>query len=319
MRTRYYNPEVKRFINQDTVLGSITNSQSLNRYAYVQGNPISLIDPFGMSPSDGKNAVGHTLLDFMGLIPGIGFVFDAANSAWYVSEGNYTMAALSAFSAIPGLGDAVSAGMLATKGAKAAELCKIIKKLGCVAKVAENAGEMAINANNAFTDIKEGTVGIGTVASLLAAGLNGFGIYASIKRYRSVSVDTGKVTEGVEGGNKVSENYSGKSSSNISQLLADRPELSGTNREKLLSMVQNNKLATYINEVYRPGASIGDGGTADALISEFYEGNSRHLIKAKGRLNEINKMINSGTLGLNDLDIAEALRDDLEYAIKLFE
>ena len=35
MRTRYYNPEVKRFINQDTVLGSITNSQSLNRYAYV--------------------------------------------------------------------------------------------------------------------------------------------------------------------------------------------------------------------------------------------------------------------------------------------
>ena len=100
MRTRYYNPEVKRFINQDTVLGSITNSQSLNRYAYVQGNPISLIDPFGMSPSDGKNAVGHTLLDFMGLIPGIGFVFDAANSAWYVAEGNYTMAALAAFAAI---------------------------------------------------------------------------------------------------------------------------------------------------------------------------------------------------------------------------
>ena len=113
------------------------------------------------------------------------------------------MAALSAFSAIPGLGDAVSAGMLATKGAKAAELCKIIKKLGCVAKVAENAGEMAINANNAYKDIKENTVGIDTVASLLAAGLNGFGIYASIKRYNSVSVDVGKVTDGVEGGNKV--------------------------------------------------------------------------------------------------------------------
>ena len=47
--------------------------------------------------------------------------------------------------------------------------------------------------------------------------------------------------------------------------------------------------------MYRPGASIGDGGTADALISEFYERNSKHLIKAKGRLNEINKIINSGT------------------------
>ena len=100
-----------------------------------------MIDPFGMSPSDGKNAVRHTLLDFMGLIPGIGFVFDAANSAWYVSEGNYTMAALSAFSAIPGLGDAVSAGMLATKGAKAAELCKIIKKLGCVQRLQRMLGK----------------------------------------------------------------------------------------------------------------------------------------------------------------------------------
>ena len=213
MRTRYYNPEVKRFINQDTVLGSITNSQSLNRYAYVQGNPISLVDPFGMSPENGKNAIGHTLLDFMGLIPGIGFVFDAANSAWYVAEGNYTMAALAAFAAIPGLGDLASAGKLATKGAKAAELCKIIKKLGYVAKVAENVGEFAINANNAYKDIKENTVGIDTVASLLAAGLNGFGIYASIKRYNSISLDSpsvniGKVTEGVEGGNKVAEKVS---------------------------------------------------------------------------------------------------------------
>ena len=126
------------------------------------------------------------------------------------------MAALAAFAAIPGLGDAVSAGMLATKGAKAAELCKIIKKLGCVAKVAENAGEMAINVNNAFTDIKENAFDIGTVASLLAVGLNGFGIYASIKRYNSISlespsVNTGKVTEGVEGGNKVEEKVEGVS------------------------------------------------------------------------------------------------------------
>ena len=207
MRTRYYNPEVKRFINQDTILGSITNSQSLNRYAYVQGNSISLIDPFGMSPSAGNNAIGHTLLDFTGLIPGIGFVFDVANSVWYVAEGNYTMAALAAFSAIPGLGDAVSASKLATKGAKAAELCNIIKKIGYAAKVAENAGEFGINANNAYKDIKEGNVGIGTFASLFAAGLNAFGIYASVKRFNSISVNTGKVTDGVEGINKAEEKY----------------------------------------------------------------------------------------------------------------
>ena len=111
----------------------------------------------------------------------------------------------------------------------------------------------------------------------------------------------------------------GESSGNISELLENRPELTGTNREKLLSMVQDTKLAAYINEVYRPGASVGDGGTADKLIMEFYEGSSRHLPKAKERLVGINRIIDSGKLGLNDLDIAEALRDDLEYAIDLFK
>lgn len=48
MRARYYNPEIRRFINQDVLTGSIDNGQSLNKYAYANGNPISYIDPFGL-------------------------------------------------------------------------------------------------------------------------------------------------------------------------------------------------------------------------------------------------------------------------------
>ena len=48
MRQRYYNTEIKRFINQDIVVGSIDNSHSLNRYSYVQGNPVTLTDQFGL-------------------------------------------------------------------------------------------------------------------------------------------------------------------------------------------------------------------------------------------------------------------------------
>ena len=129
--------------------------------------------------------------------------------------------------------------------------------------------------------------------------------------------DVGK--SAAEDAGKVVETSYGESSGNISELLENRPELIGTNREKLLSMVQDTKLAAYINELYRPGASVGDGGTADKLIMEFYEGSSRHLPKAKERLVGINRIIDSGKLGLNDLDIAEALRDDLEYAIDLFK
>ncbi len=48
MRARYYYPDLMRFINQDIVTGDISNSSSLNRYAYVNGNPVTLIDPFGL-------------------------------------------------------------------------------------------------------------------------------------------------------------------------------------------------------------------------------------------------------------------------------
>lgn len=53
MRARYYNPHINRFINQDIITGDISNSNSLNRYAYVEGNPATLIDPFGLCPNKG--------------------------------------------------------------------------------------------------------------------------------------------------------------------------------------------------------------------------------------------------------------------------
>ena len=54
MRARYYSPELRRFVNADVLLGDINNSATLNRYAYANGNPISNIDPFGLSPDDSR-------------------------------------------------------------------------------------------------------------------------------------------------------------------------------------------------------------------------------------------------------------------------
>jgi hypothetical protein len=47
MRARYYSPTLKRFINADTLKGSINDGETLNNYAYANGNPISMVDPFG--------------------------------------------------------------------------------------------------------------------------------------------------------------------------------------------------------------------------------------------------------------------------------
>ncbi|MBD5463890.1 MAG: RHS repeat-associated core domain-containing protein [Lachnospiraceae bacterium] len=104
----------------------------------------------------------------------------------------------------------------------------------------------------------------------------------------------------------------------IDSLLDGRSELVGSTRDKLLATVQGPELNRIVNELYRPGASIGDGGTAAILVEEFNNGSSTHLIKATERLKQLENLANTGRLGLNDLDVIEALIDDLEYAIGLF-
>jgi RHS repeat-associated protein len=119
MRARYYNPEVKRFINRDVVQGSISNGSSLNRYAYVNGNPVSYVDPFGLSAdSDTESPFNslHTFLDIVGFIPVIGTPANALNAAIYLAEGDYVNAALSASAMIPFEGMIVKGAML-LKGA----------------------------------------------------------------------------------------------------------------------------------------------------------------------------------------------------------
>ncbi|NLD47976.1 MAG: hypothetical protein GX660_12405, partial [Clostridiaceae bacterium] len=109
MRARYYNPEIKRFINQDVLTGSISDGRTLNRYAYVNGNPVSLTDPFGLSPS--LSEIGHSVLDVLGFIPGIGDVLDLVNAAWYLLEGNWKEAGLAAISVIPVVGSFLGKGI----------------------------------------------------------------------------------------------------------------------------------------------------------------------------------------------------------------
>ena len=53
MRARYYSPEMRRFINADVVAGGISNAITLNRFAYANGNPVSFVDPFGLTAERG--------------------------------------------------------------------------------------------------------------------------------------------------------------------------------------------------------------------------------------------------------------------------
>jgi RHS repeat-associated protein len=50
LRERYLNPSIGSFLSLDRTEGNPDRSQSLNRYAYVEGNPINLTDPSGLAP-----------------------------------------------------------------------------------------------------------------------------------------------------------------------------------------------------------------------------------------------------------------------------
>ena len=144
MRSRYYNPEIKRFINQDILTGNIGNSASLNRYSYVEGNPISYTDPFGLSPFSyftdkiKPNISVHTALDALGCIPGpVGTFFDLTNAGLYFAEGDWKSGTESIIFAIPGMDLGGKGTKFIMKGTKAGKIVgNILKGVDFVGNVA---------------------------------------------------------------------------------------------------------------------------------------------------------------------------------------
>ncbi len=61
MRARYYSPYLMRFLNADP----IGFSGGMNWFAYADGNPISLIDPFGLCPKDGNRSFFQRIGDWL--------------------------------------------------------------------------------------------------------------------------------------------------------------------------------------------------------------------------------------------------------------
>ncbi|WP_309304419.1 RHS repeat-associated core domain-containing protein [Brevibacillus laterosporus] len=49
MGRAYYHPGLKRFLNRDILRGDVTEGQTFNRFAYVNGDPVGFIDPLGLA------------------------------------------------------------------------------------------------------------------------------------------------------------------------------------------------------------------------------------------------------------------------------
>lgn len=89
---------------------------------------------------------------------------------------------------------------------------------------------------------------------------------------------------------------------------------------KLYAKATDKKLKDHIAQLYRPGAHVGDGGTADALRAELKTGKpvggKSHYLKAKERAVSLQKLIKHGNLNAKDAKIAKSILTDLENALK---
>lgn len=88
-----------------------------------------------------------------------------------------------------------------------------------------------------------------------------------------------------------------------------------------MNSVSNTKLKNCINEMYRPGATIGDGGLADAIRHELTTGElvggKSHITKGLERVRNLENIIAKQDLDSNDLKIATDLLNDLKAALEL--
>lgn len=88
---------------------------------------------------------------------------------------------------------------------------------------------------------------------------------------------------------------------------------------KLLKKATDIKLKNIINELYRKGANVGDGGTADAIRYELKFNktikNRSHILKGVERLKNLERFMARNDISKKDRKIAEKLYKDLKEAL----
>lgn len=103
-------------------------------------------------------------------------------------------------------------------------------------------------------------------------------------------------------------------------ITAEPPVEYPTVREALQSTIEDQKLKNHAEQLYKPGATVGDGGTAAAVFQETETGepvNGRfHATKADNHSRGLGKL-DSDSAGLNptDREIAIDLKEDLDNAL----
>jgi RHS repeat-associated protein len=95
--------------------------------------------------------------------------------------------------------------------------------------------------------------------------------------------------------------------------------LLSTTRSRLLQSAQSSKLRKLINYLYRPGATVGTGSTADAIREELATGNllspRGHFLKAQEARTSLQRLYRDPSTISSDRRIIKEILADLQNAL----
>jgi len=145
---RFYDPSLGRFLQEDPVLGSLSEPLTLNRWVYCANDPVNRMDPsgmwFGISLEDFALGVSAAL----GFVPVVGEIVDVAWLVYDVAIGDWEAAAIDlACLAVPCAGaGAVKLGAKLTKSAlrtgdNARDVARAVDNLGDASRSLDNVGD----------------------------------------------------------------------------------------------------------------------------------------------------------------------------------
>jgi RHS repeat-associated protein len=149
---RYYDPELGRFIQADTIVPSAANPQTLNRYAYCGNNPMKYVDPSG-------HDFGLSLL--IGVV--IGAALGGATSA--ATGGNIGMGVLTG----------AIGGLFGGLGAWAGSSAWATSTLGAVGGPLAGAVIGGATGGAVGAAVSGGNIGMGALTGAIAGGI-AFGV-----------------------------------------------------------------------------------------------------------------------------------------------
>jgi len=92
--------------------------------------------------------------------------------------------------------------------------------------------------------------------------------------------------------------------------VASTPPKGPNKRDYLLGQAENKDLREAVNQLYRPCATVDDGGTADIIRAE-----GTHIQKGIDRFTQLENIMMRQNLNATDRTIAEDLYQDLMDAL----